>query len=100
MVLDKNKNQICMSAMRTSSPVHGKLERKSKMKTEKKKKRSQIFLNFSNNNNRKGKKNSLKEIDMQTSERKWKQIKYDELIHRVGHSSGYTLESPGKLQKE
>ena len=37
---------------------------------------------------------------MQTSERKWKQIKYDELIHRVGHSSGYTLESPGKLQKE
>ena len=26
-----------MSGMRTSSPVHGKLERKSKMKTEKKK---------------------------------------------------------------
>ena len=40
MVLDKNKNQIHMSGMRTSSPVHGKSERKSKMKT---KKKSQIF---------------------------------------------------------
>ena len=40
MVLDKNKNQIYMSGMRTCSPVHGKLERKSKMKTAKK---SQIF---------------------------------------------------------
>ena len=44
MVLDKNKNQICMSAMRTSSPVHGKLERKSKMKTEKKKKKKSDFF--------------------------------------------------------
>ena len=38
MVLNKNKNQIRMSGMRTSSPVHGKLERKIKMKTEKKNK--------------------------------------------------------------
>ena len=72
---------------------------KEKAKWKLKKKKSD-FLNLTNNNKRRGKKNSLKEIEMQTSERKWKQIKHDELIQRVGHSSGYTLESSGKLQKE
>lgn len=67
-----------MSGMRTSSPVHGKLERKSKMKTAKKKVR---FLNLTNNNKRR-EKNSLKEIDMKISERKWKQIKHDGLIQK------------------
>lgn len=35
-----------------------------------------------------------------TSERKQKEVKHDEFIHRVAHSSGCTLESPGKLKNE